>query len=54
MSELIEKKTAIMLMLLHLLKQPPGPVRYLKKVFTQHLAVKKAFSVFSNFDFDDK
>ena len=24
-------------MLLHLWKQPPGPVRYLKKAFTDHL-----------------
>ena len=37
MSELIEKKTPITLMLLHLWKQPPGSVRYLRKVFTHHL-----------------
>ena len=43
MLELIEKKTPITLMLLHLRKQPPGPVRYLRKAFTHHLppVVKK-------------
>ena len=51
-SELIKKKTPIMLMLLHLWKQPPGAVRYLKKMFTHHLVVKKPFSFFSNFDLD--
>ena len=56
MLELIEKKTPITLMLLHLRKQPPGPVRYLRKAFTHHLppVVKKPFSFFKNFDFDDK
>ena len=54
MSVLIENKTPIMLMLLHLWKQQPGPVRYFKKVFTHHLVVKKPFSFFNNFDFDDK
>ena len=56
MSELIEKKMPIMLMLLHLWKQPPGPALYLRKVFTHHLppVVKKPFIFFNNFDFDDK
>ena len=49
MLELIEKKTPITLMLLHLRKQPPGPVRYLRKAFTHHLppVVKKNTLFFS-------
>ena len=52
-SHLIEKNPANYV---HLWKQPPRAVRYLKKVFTHHLppVVKKPFSSFSNFDFDDK
>ena len=56
MSGLIEQKTPIMLMLLHLSGQPPGPAFYLREVFTHHLppVVKKLFIFFNNFDFDDK